>query len=531
METIKFAPLIRVSTEQQEQKGESLYTQKEQIENYVSQLGGVVPDICWSYSGQEHATPNQERVKLDKLLQDAGKDLFDAVIVCDVSRWSRDNKKSKEGLEVLRKNNIRFFVGGMEYNLFDPTTILLLGMSAEIGEFQARQQALKSIQNRIARAKKGLPTAGKLPYGRTYTAEHGWGIDEDKKLIIEQAAKRYLEREQLPKIAESYSMNHSNLWKILTRRCGDRWEQKFENKKVNISETVTITIPRLLDQKTIDDIKLRATANKTYTHGQKIHDYLLARMIFHEKCGYTMFGYINSSGTKYYRRQYRNGCTLDKMLRADMIDDIVLLHLASTFGNREKMKKAINDATPSLEKLTSLEKEKAQLEKQILKADKERQNLISKVAKGLIEDSDIEIQITSIREREIASKDRIAVIDSIIAEIPDPAVIKKQINNLANKVGLQLSKDEPDWILKKDFKWKRAFVEQAFAGKNAEGRRYGVYVEHLGDNNWKYYLRGAFGEHLLDMTDKETITKYAMYLQGIALRLFHFPLNTHLQHA
>ena len=98
---LRFAPLIRVLTEQQERQGESLHTQQKQIIQYVKALNGTFPDNCWRYSGQEHATIGEERKKLDRLLSDACKDKFDAVIVCDVSRWSRDNLKSKQGLQIL----------------------------------------------------------------------------------------------------------------------------------------------------------------------------------------------------------------------------------------------------------------------------------------------------------------------------------------------------------------------------------------------------------------------------------------------
>jgi site-specific DNA recombinase len=117
---LRFAPLIRVSTESQATRGESLRTQTTQITQYVKSLNGIIPDNCWKYSGQEHATPEQERAKLSKLLEDSAKGKFDAVIVCDASRWSRDNRKSKEGLQILRNNGVKFFVGTMEYDLFNP---------------------------------------------------------------------------------------------------------------------------------------------------------------------------------------------------------------------------------------------------------------------------------------------------------------------------------------------------------------------------------------------------------------------------
>lgn len=60
MKKLRFAPIIRVSTEQQKERGASLNVQTEQIEQYVELLKGVVPENCRQYSGQEHATPDQE---------------------------------------------------------------------------------------------------------------------------------------------------------------------------------------------------------------------------------------------------------------------------------------------------------------------------------------------------------------------------------------------------------------------------------------------------------------------------------------
>ena len=130
------------------------------------------------------------------LLADAEKKRkqFDAVMVFDASRWSRDNEKSKAGLRILRENGIRFFTLTQEFNLTQPTSILFLGMSAEIGEFQARQQKQKSVLSCIERAKRlGAPTSGRRPFGRTWDKEaQKWGVDEKKKAMIEDVAKRYL---------------------------------------------------------------------------------------------------------------------------------------------------------------------------------------------------------------------------------------------------------------------------------------------------------------------------------------------------
>ncbi len=92
---IRFAALVRVSTEKQEKHGESLRTQRSDIQRAIGQLEGTIAQ--W-YGGREHATPGWEREQLDRLLADARTGKFDAVIVTHPDRWSRDNAKSEQGL-------------------------------------------------------------------------------------------------------------------------------------------------------------------------------------------------------------------------------------------------------------------------------------------------------------------------------------------------------------------------------------------------------------------------------------------------
>ena len=130
---LRFAPIIRVSTERQEKQGESLGTQKKQITEAVNILGGTIPTKLFDkYCGQEHATPDFERKKFDKLLEDCAKDLFDAVIVADVSRFSRDNLRSEEAVRIFKKNKIRFFALTQEYDLFSPDQLLFVSLASTI---------------------------------------------------------------------------------------------------------------------------------------------------------------------------------------------------------------------------------------------------------------------------------------------------------------------------------------------------------------------------------------------------------------
>jgi hypothetical protein len=129
-------------------------------------------------------------------------------------------------------------------------------------------------------AKRGIPPVGKLPYGRTFDKESSrWGVNEEKKEMIQQSAKRYLEGESLPNIAKSFDLSLSTLWTVIKKTGGTEWPLKFKNESLNINETIIMEIPRLLDDSTMQAIKKKAEANRNYAHGTPIkHKYLLGRM-------------------------------------------------------------------------------------------------------------------------------------------------------------------------------------------------------------------------------------------------------------
>ena len=493
-EKLRFAPLIRVSTEKQEKKGESLLVQKERILQSVESLGGVIPNSCWQYSGQEHATPEQERNKFQKLLNDSGKNRFDAVIVCDLSRWSRDNRASKDGLEILQSNNIKFYLGASEIDLYEPEQKLFIGMSTEINEFQAKMQSQKSMYSRIARAKKGIPTSGKLPYGRTYDKKTGqWGVDEPKKEAIIWAASEYLKGKSMGDIATTLGMNHPNLWKILTQRAGDEWEQTFQVKH-KISQKVEFIIPRLLSQKTIDAIHAKAQANKTYTHGHIKYKYLLARMVICEECGNAMFGQTNHSQIRYYRhaRNRKKECNKSLMVPAMELEDAVLVRLFKMYGNKKAIEEAIQRAIPDKEKLMALEKQNESLINNRNKVNNKISRLVDAVADGLIPKERIQQKNSELEKQVIFLTEQI---ESIIAQIEQSS----SINSLRQGKNGKFSSLALDTLIaayerlgalsEMSYEYRRHLLQFVFDGKDSKGKRLGVYVKKI-NGEWTFTING-----------------------------------------
>ena len=492
---LRFAPLVRVSTERQEAQGESLNTQRSDLESDIKSLGGEV--FKW-FLGQEHATPDYERKILDELLQDAQAGKFDALIIWDISRWSRDDLRGPQDLKILRDNGIKFFVRTKEYDLHNENEYFFISLYSLMGRTQSLSQSRKSVGSRIARAREGAPTGGKLPYGRTYDKKNGWGIDEDKKKIVEDSARRFLQGESLIDIAKIHGISMPQLNLILKWRSGDTWEQRFTSKRLNIDETIPCKIPRLLPEETILKIHKRSEGNKTYFHGQPSkHSYLLGRMIFCETCGCPLYGHENQNKGLYYRHARdrdrhsgEKGCKAFNYIPCKIIEDAVFDEIFRMLGDLPRIEQAAKDAVPDLAELEVLKQGIEQAEKELVKIKKSKDNLIMQIEEGNISGEDVKARMGKLKEQEAFLKGQIDISAMKCAMIPTQQDLKRKSGLLLalmrNILKSQAHLDEMS------FDDKRKLLQTAFNGKTIDDKRLGVYIGKSENGNWLYAIKGIF---------------------------------------
>jgi len=494
MKKLRFCPLARVSTEKQEKQGESLQTQKSQLIEYVQQHNGIIPDSCWQYSGQEHSTPGFERKVLEKLLIDASKDVFDCIIVCDPSRWSRDNLKSEQGLQILKENNIRFFAGMLELDLFVPEQAFFLLMSTGINQFIAQSSSLKSITNRISKARKNIPVTGSLPSGRTYDKKSGkWGIDEKFKKKIQLAAKMLLEGKSLIHISKLINMNRTNLTSILTYRCGDTWNQHFKADRFKIDETIETKVPRLLEQDILDKIILRIQQNKTVFHSQLKYKYLLGRMILCGHCGSPLSGNTRKgSGRNYYRHPKSDKCKKFQHVPCELIDNPALIHLFTLFGNQSEMMKAVENAVPNLKDVEMKESRLLEIDKELKKVNQRKIRLIDLYETDGITREDFTPKMSQHKEREALLTDEMEKLKTEIESVPRKKEIKERADLL--KAHIQSIYTNSIEFENMSFEEKRQLAQFAFSGQDYQGQRAGVYVRKDADG-WSFELKGILPDN------------------------------------
>jgi DNA invertase Pin-like site-specific DNA recombinase len=504
---LMFAPLVRVSTERQERRGESLNTQRQQLETAIKTLNGKI--FKW-YCGQESASPDHERKILEKLMADAEAGRFDAVMAVDASRWSRDNQKSKTYLSILKKNKIQFYLLTKHMDLNEPFNNLILGLGVEINEFFASEQAYKSLLNKIGMAKKKIPSSGQHPYGRIYNKEtKTWSINKDEQKIIVDIANRYLKGESFQSIRKLYKMNIPNLHKILKQRCGDSYDVHFKSERFNIDEIVGIKIPRLLPDNIIEKIKKKSGANLTYLHGQPSKNkYLLSRMIFCQECGLALSGETNKEGRRYYRHLPYSTCQnpLTNRVPANLIEDCVLGDIYKMFGDKPAIEKAAKAAIPDLVEKQEMQDSITRLEKELIKIDKSKERVFDMIEDGTINKTDVKKRMTALKEREALLSAELDKIKSELINIPTKADINKSAA-LLMRIKTNILKSEKH-LSKMGWEDKRKLLQAVFAGKDSEDKRLGVYISRKKDR-FVYSIHGILNQTLTDFvrdSSKEKIT-------------------------
>lgn len=539
---LRFAALVRVSTERQKKKGESCRTQTTFIEHCVKIHGGAV--ATW-YQGQEHATPDQERAIFNGMLEDAqmARRPFDAVIVSHHSRWSRDNVDSKRGLAILRRCGVRLFVGMNEFDLNDYNARFVLGIQTEIAEREAAEKKWESVRNRMNRTRRGVPASGKLPFGRTFNPKtEKWGIDNNKRAMIRDVAKRYLKGESLAQLATEYGVNHANLHKTLTERCGTTWGVRFTVPDFQIDETFWLTVPELLDARTIEAVRAKVRANKTRRPGRAKYQYLLTGRVFCGHCGYAMSPQPQR-GKFYYRHGKRDGaakcpCRPRPLARCAELEEAVLRHVLDFYGNPEGIKRAAMEATPNLEKVNEFRERLARIQGQRDKITRARARHQRTLDDDLVPEEEVRAKLKELRDRDAAMQAEADRYQGEIDHLPTPSDIAEaakrvsqyvqfKYGRLAGKkfrysrhadVVRRLDAADPE---KMPFEAKRELLDQVFNGTTIDGKPMGVYIEAIDGQpthrykRWQYKLLGnaAIDGHF---GNTQLVTVYACRSPGTA---------------
>ncbi len=500
-----FAPLIRVSTEDQADRGRSLVNQRENIIRAIKDLGGDPGrDVCKWFAGQEHATRDQERAIFDELLEYAKSERFSAVMVDGFSRWSRDTYRHEDAFRIFRQNGILFYDLNRKFDPQDPRDKHYITGRVSDAELEIEERKRKTMETKTRRAEEShAPTCGNRPYGRAYDYtnkewavgvnvrdERGkWTVDreagQEKKRNIEEAARIYLNEsvswtelgKRLP-----LPMSAGNIHRILTKDSGSVWHQ-FGNP---------VPIPRLLDEEIIKAIRAKSEDRRTWDHGTPKHKYIFNRLIRDANPPHYALSGSSKYGVRYYKTY--KGQEIRYQLNADDLEKDILNELATTLSSSTAFRKAVREVGTAEEAhRIELEQEKSSLEKRQKRVDRQISNLVMAVetspnARAFIEK--VQGKIKALDEEADKVRGEIEVVNTELGNLASVVDIEEARQRLK-----QMVRARPP-ICSMDFEEQRELVKLIYGGKDHRGRKYGIYVKCLGGKprrfEWAAY--GRVGE-------------------------------------
>jgi hypothetical protein len=368
-------------------------------------------------------------------------------------------------------------------------------MSVEVGEFFGREQAYKSIINRIERAKKGYPSCGKFPYGRTFDKDAcTWSIIPKIKAQVEEMADLYLHGNfTFEQLSKKYHIQATYIHKILTKRSGDMWEQRFRNKSCGIDETVPTTIPRLLPDDVINAIKAKCQSRKFVDHGKYKYQYLLARFIYDAVTGFALTGTSGRGGYRYYKTYDKAKTTNSYHINADILENALMDDLFVALSNNDAIYKAVFESEVEQNHEEELRKKRFQLQKDYATLQTKLSRFGDAIGeyegdmKAFLGNLKPKIQKTEQKLNELGNE--IQIIDSQLESLPTKQEIKtaREIMRKQLEKSLECSAFTCGHTLRNlSFDDKRNLLKILFGGKDEYGKKYGIYVTLVHENPRKF---------------------------------------------
>lgn len=486
MSKTKAAGYVRVSTAEQVE-GESLTTQRDKIKKFAE---GADLELTRIYADEGISGGSmKERHALAQCLTDGQRGQFSVLIVYRLSRFGRNARELLENYNQLKEAGIqlRSIAEGIDFSTKYGEA--MLGLLAVIAQLEKDILKEQMFENRVARAKRGVPTSGKLPYGRTYDrATDKWVLDEDKANLIRKAAEDYLSGTPLKDIAARIGMTDNNLRDILRNRCGDTWTVNFKG-----TEPITYNIDRILTDDTIEEIKERLEFNRKNNRTDLPGIYVLSGFIRCYDCLSKLSGVtLNYSTSPLRAYRHKTGkCKSFKYIPADGIEKAVFETIFENIIDVPSFEKAIKESMPDQTWIDELKEKITRNEKRLAKVELALDDLVTALLNKTLTAETIKNREAKLLEEKRTISEELETDRQTLKSLPNPEEVKAEANTIRRNLLQQYGGQKR--LKKLTFDEKRNLLHWLFDGKDRDGKPYGIYVTSKGlrkNRSVDYFLYG-----------------------------------------
>ncbi len=372
----------RYSTDKQTQN--SIEYQKTAIRNYCQDNGLRLQRF---YADEATSGTSLERRGLQNLISDAKSGAFNAVIIYDISRGSRNIGDWFTFRELMAELEIKVIAVNQELgDLTDPTDFFRESIEVSVAQFEVLQTRKKSRAGSLQRAAKAKFMGGTPPLG--YDVKDGmYVLNEIEARWVKTIHNMYLDNRRYKEIMEAMPearskrgrpLTPSSLNAILSNRIYDGtyiWNEKEHRRlgkwagRISKPEEKVVyledTLPAIVSKETKRKVLKKLASRRQRNVSTAKREYLLSGLIECELCGSVYYGrtvtnrrgyksvsYVCSK--KYNYRDNVERCTRTKNINAHDLETFVVAqlkhYLATTDYNQvaREIANQVNNASPEL---------------------------------------------------------------------------------------------------------------------------------------------------------------------------------------
>ncbi|MCC8013818.1 MAG: recombinase family protein [Eubacterium sp.] len=433
------------------------YSTDRQTENSIAYQFTKIQEYCLKkninltgfYSDEARSGTNTtDRTEFNRMLADAEKHKFNAVVIYDISRGSRDVEDWFHFRKTMMSLKIDVISTSQQLGDFtDPNNFLMELINVGLGQHMVLDVRKKSIDGALTKAKECVFMGGHVLYGYSVVNRH-FVINPPEAEIVKDIFTMYADGKSYDDILKKYkdvrgrngrplgkntlsSMLRNEKYKgtytFNKRQC--KLLRKWAGGKLRPeSEIIKVEngMPAIVTNDIWERVKFRMENRPKATNKATRHDYLLSGLIECEKCGQKYVGHTstNKKGykTSYYvcGNKYRTKTCDNKNINAEKLETFVVISLKNYLEKMdyneiaEKISTQINSASENCE---AEKTELGQINNKI-------QNGVNAILSG-INIPELETEIDSLRTRKSELEDLIAY-----KEANKPNISKEDIINL-----------------------------------------------------------------------------------------------------
>jgi len=398
---------IRVSTEMQKERGESLSVQLRRLTAYVESKENWI--VSERYEDAGISAKNTNRSEFSRMMSDVENGKLDVILCTKLDRLFRNTKDFLDTADYFDVKNINFVCLEGNIDTSTPAGRVFSTMRAAFAQFERETTADRVRDVMKSRAEQGKWNGGPSPYG--YKDENKQLIKDQKEILVtKKIYDLYLKHKSLRCVThklnnDGIKTRKNELWtvssvkRILTnpfyygeivynkRSHSYKGQLKWNSKDKYIRGKGTY--PTIISKELFDSVQI-IIKQQSKTTPRKNAKYLLSGLVYCSECSSRMHGQRSKEKHMYYRcyGHIQKGiakCSGKNAIRVDTLDKLLINQLKKSKINYSDLKESVKDNAEFSNKDADSIKEKLQaLESQLKKTQIKRQKVFELYEEGSI---------------------------------------------------------------------------------------------------------------------------------------------------